>query len=115
MQSAPAPKPVASAALPAPQRPANIAQNAPHPLVAQQQPQPDFSNRQVVSVMQAVPFDPLAGPVKTASRKPKPAADAASNTADTLVPPVITIDPKAKPADANAVPALRLTADARSP
>jgi Flp pilus assembly protein TadD len=112
-QTVPTPKPVASTALPAAQKPANIAQNAPHSLVAQPQliqPQPSGG-----VVMQAVPFDPLAGPVKTAARKPKPVADA-SKTADTLVPPVITIDPKAKPADAkDAVPALRLTADARSP
>jgi Flp pilus assembly protein TadD len=119
-QAMPAPRPVATA-LPPAQRPVPMAQNAPHPLVQQQQQQ---QQQQVGGVvMQAVPFDPLAGPVKVASRKPvaKPVVDAkaAGKAADTLVPPVITIDSKAataKPAaDKNAVPALRLTADARSP
>jgi hypothetical protein len=122
----PAPRPVATA-LPPAQRPAPMAQNAPHPLVQQQQSQKLQQPSGVV--MQAVPFDPLAGPVKMASHKPaaKPVVDAkaASKTADALVPPVIIIDTKytgakpaakSKPADAkakDAIPALRLTADAR--
>jgi len=127
-QPIPAPTPVASAPLPAAQAPTTMAQNAPHPLVP---PQPQSNHQPQQSggvVMQNVPVDPLAGPVKVASHKLKPAPNAkpASQTADALVPPVITIDPNAggsksasakiKVADAkNTVPALRLTADARSP
>jgi len=134
-QQIPAPRPVASADLPAAQKPAPIAQNAPHPLLPLQEPQLPMHTQQTGGVvMQAVPFDPLAGPVKVASRKPaaKPVADA--KPADALTPPVITIDKSAsvKPGDAkpapqsapkiktadkskDTVPALRLTADARSP
>ena len=97
-----------------------MAQNAPHPLLPYEEPQLPPAQQTGGVVMQAVPFDPLAGPVKVASRKPaaKPVADA--KPADALVPPVITIDSKAtriKTADKgqDTVPALRLTADARSP
>jgi Flp pilus assembly protein TadD len=120
-QPMPASRPVVSAALPAVQKPAPMAQNAPHPLLPLQEPQlPPAPQQQTAGVvMQAVPFDPLAGPVKVASHKPaaKPVADAKA-APDALTPPVITIDPKAakiKAADKDAVPALRLTADARSP
>jgi len=131
-QMAPAPRPVASAALPAAQKPVPMAQNAPHPLLPPQEPQLPMQGLQTGGVvMQAVPFDPLAGPVKVASHKPaaKPVAKA-EPAADALIPPVITIEKSAsaKPGDAkpalqiktadkgkDTVPALRLTADARSP
>jgi len=97
-----------------------MAQNAPHSLLPFEEPQLPPAQQTGGVVMQAVPFDPLAGPVKMASHKPaaKPVADA--KPADALVPPVITIDPKTtkiKTADKgkDTVPALRLTADARSP
>jgi Flp pilus assembly protein TadD len=107
-QQVPAPIPVASAALPAAQLPTSVAQNAPHPLVPPQPQQIHQPQQPNGVVMQTVPVDPLAGPVKVANRKPTPAPDAkpASKTAVALIPPVITIDPKAgsaKPASKTAV------------
>ena len=114
---APASKPVATAALPpAPQA---APQNAPHAVIAPPLP------RTAGVVMQAVPVDPLAGPVKkVATRKPASIAPKAeAKTADAVKPadvkapalPPMPAPPKSKTADKNAVPALRLTADARTP
>lgn len=114
-QAAPAPKPVATAALPP--APQNVARNAPAfvppPLPPQPMPQPSGV------VMQAVPIDPLAGPVKVATRKPARIAPKADKTADAMAPKPVQPPPlpplKTKVADRNQVPALRLTADARTP
>jgi hypothetical protein len=96
---------VAKADLPAP------AHAAPAPLA--------HGNAQVV--MQAVPVDPLAGPV--AARKPaaKPAKLAKAVKHNAAPVHVATADkPAAKPADkpakkSNGIPALRMTADASRP
>jgi hypothetical protein len=113
-------KPVATAPLPA-------AQNAPRSLTS-----PAQANNGVV--MQAVPNDPLAGPVKAASSKPATAKKEAaksdtakdSKTADaqSAKPDVKPVDakPAAQPAPvtktadkSDGVPALRLAADALTP
>jgi Flp pilus assembly protein TadD len=111
-------KPVATATLPP-------AQNGPRSLTSPQQAQ---ANNGVV--MQAVPVDPLAGPVKATSHKSamaKPAAAKSSKTADAQnAKPADTKPAEAKstvqPASmtktadkADGVPALRLAADALTP
>lgn len=130
----------------APQPATPVAQNAPRPIAP---PQPAVAQQPKTApvaqniparpapvvasgvVMQAVPFDPYAGPVTL--KKPQPKAVAKANPPK-LAPPVIVIaepaktadgapakpDAKAKPApvkaaDKDGVPPLRLTADARNP
>jgi hypothetical protein len=73
-------------------------------------------------VMQPVPADPLAGPVKPATHKPTAIApaksDADSKTSVAQAPAEVkpaSPAAKTKTADATQVPALRLTADARNP
>jgi Flp pilus assembly protein TadD len=95
--------PPAAMSRPQPMR-APVAQNAPRPIMPNQVPQqqqqrvafaPMPANGGVV--MQAVPFDPLAGPVKPAARAPRVATAAPA----ALVPPKIDIMPEppaAKPA-----------------
>ena len=159
-----APAPQAQAAA---EKPAPVAQNLPHPItpVAQAAVPPAPQQAPAVAaqpsgvVMQAVPFDPYAGPVKPRPPRPKavasgntdpakpvapakaaktaaPAAPADAKTADakaapakpdtqaraqTGVKPDAKTDAKtdskagAKTASKDQVPALRLTADARSP
>jgi Flp pilus assembly protein TadD len=96
------------AAMPRPQpMRAPVAQNAPRPIMPIQQPAPQPQQQQRVAVapmppnggvvMQAVPFDPLAGPVKPVVHAPRVATAAPA----ALVPPKIVIasePPAAKPA-----------------
>ncbi len=141
-QSAPAPRPApAQLAQGAPRviAPAPVAQNAPRPVAPQ--PQQMAAAPVVPSgvVMQAVPFDPYAGPVKPRAPSPKAVANAKTDSAKPAAPAAPpasakTADAKAAPAKPDAkpdtktdskagaktaskdqVPALRLTADARSP
>ncbi len=116
--------PPATMPRPQPMR-APVAQNAPRPIVPNMPaaPQQQQQRQQVAAapvqprgvVMQAVPFDPLAGPVKPVVHAPRvavvPAAAKAATAA--LVPPkfvIIPDPPAAKPsavktADAKAAPA----------
>jgi Flp pilus assembly protein TadD len=136
--------PVASAppvAMPRPQPLRTpVAQNAPRPIMPNPQQAPQQQQQRVAVapmppnggvVMQAVPFDPLAGPVKPVVHVPRVATAAPA----ALVPPKIDIMPEppaakpapvktasAKPADAKTVPvkaaakdqipALRMSANA---
>ena len=146
-----APAPQAQAAA---EKPAPVAQNLPRPITpvaqavlpAPQQAAPAAAQPSGV-VMQAVPFDPYAGPVKPRPPRPKavanantdpakpvaptaaaktaaPAAPADAKTADAKAAPAkpdaqagaqTGVKPDAKTASKDQVPALRLTADARSP
>ena len=129
--SAPIP-PMPKSAAPVMAQPLAAARPAPLPMPAAPQSAP----RSIVPsgvVMQAVPIDPMAGPVKLIPPKPKavaktdapkpaapaPAKTAPSKMAAVLTPPVIVIEDKpvkAQPAKTkDAIPALRLTADARNP
>jgi Flp pilus assembly protein TadD len=132
-QSAPAPRPAApQVAQGAPRviAPAPVAQNAPRSVapVAQTAPRPVAPQPQQMAaapvvpsgvVMQAVPFDPYAGLVKPRAPSPKAVAaktPAPAKTADTKAAPANTNSKAgAKTASNDQVPALRLTADARSP
>lgn len=107
------PKPVAKAAMPPVVVVPSTATGAPKPLMQ--------GNAQVV--MQAVPFDPLAGPVakkpvptkpRMADRKPAPKPVASAPPAPKKVAATET---KAKPVKkaADHIPALRMTADAGKP
>jgi Flp pilus assembly protein TadD len=162
-----APAPQAQAAA---EKPAPVAQNLPHPItpVAQAvlpapQQAPPVAAQPSGVVMQAVPFDPYAGPVKPRPPRPKAVASANTDPAKPVAPAAAaktaapaapadakTADAKAAPAKSDAqagaqtgvkpdaktdaktdsktdskagaktaskdqVPALRLTADARSP
>ena len=135
--------PVANAPPAAMARPqsAPIAQNAPRAMMPSQQQAPQQQRVAVAPVqpsgvvMQAVPFDPLAGPVKPVAHAPR----VATATPAALVPPKIVIAPEppaakpaavktaaAKPADPKAgvkavpvkaaakdqIPALRMSANA---
>ena len=101
--------PPAAMPRPQPQR-APVAQNAPRPIMPMQQPAPQQQQRVAMAplqpnrvVMQAVPFDPLAGPVK-------PVVHIARVAPAALVPPKIVIAPE-PPA---AKPAAVKTADPKS-
>jgi Flp pilus assembly protein TadD len=108
-QAAPVAASAPPAAMPRPQPVrAPVAQNAPRPImpIQQQQQQPRVAMAPMQPsgvVMQAVPFDPLAGPVKPVVHAPRVATAA-------LVPPKIVIAPE-PPA---AKPAAVKTADAKT-
>ena len=105
-QTAPA---AAAFPAPAPRKAVASVEAAPLPAPARGAPRPLASNG---VVMQAVPLDPLAGPV--APRKPSKVAKAAAHkpakVAATVKPPA----KKTKPAT-DRIPALRMTADAGKP
>jgi Flp pilus assembly protein TadD len=109
--------PPAAIARPAPQpmpMRAPVAQNAPRPIVPNTQQKVAMAPNNGV-VMQAVPFDPLAGPVKPAVHAPREAKiDTAKTDTANLVPPKFDIIPDAPAAKATAAkPAAVKTADAK--
>ena len=90
------------------QRPAPVAQNMPRTIVPPPQPQQQAAAARANNgvVMQAVPFDPLAGPVKPTAHAPRVVAS------DTIEPPKFDIIPS-PPAAKPGAPANTKAADAK--